>query len=213
MDGLNPEAMEQWRTRMSSGSWWSQGHEKLGKLIRIDDEKYRDIVKARLKAIGNGQASLCVVVIWRLLEAGGVFKDGRPMKNTRSKIMAAIKNEKTGPEERLHRALTGAGVVGYARNDRTLPGSPDFAFHDVRLAVFVDGCFWHGCPEHYKEPKTNAGYWHKKLDGNRKRDGRADSALEKMGWTSLRVWEHEVTDEPKLVAARIKSALKERKKR
>lgn len=59
------------------------------------------------------------------------------------------------------------------------------------MAVFVDGCFWHGCPEHGTKPSTNAGYWAGKIDGNKARDRDTDSRLRAAGWTPLRVWEHD----------------------
>lgn len=76
----------------------------------------------------------------------------------------------------------------------------DLAFTRVRLAVFVDGCFWHGCPVHHTEAKTNTDFWAAKLAGNRARDERVSMLLEEAGWTVLRFWEHEDAGE---VAARI----------
>jgi DNA mismatch endonuclease (patch repair protein) len=79
---------------------------------------------------------------------------------------------------------------------RPVPGIPcraDLVFPGARLAVFVDGCFWHGCPEHYKPPSTNAGYWSAKVTRNVDRDRRVDVALREAGWRVLRVWEHEET--------------------
>jgi DNA mismatch endonuclease (patch repair protein) len=64
-------------------------------------------------------------------------------------------------------------------------------FTRARVAVFVDGCFWHGCPEHGSAPKSNAGYWAAKIEGNRQRDIRTDSQLEDAGWRVIRLWEHE----------------------
>ena len=66
------------------------------------------------------------------------------------------------------------------------------AFVGVRLAVFVDGCFWHGCPSHGTWPVTNAVWWRKKIEMNRARDGETDRFLRELGWESLRLWEHEV---------------------
>jgi DNA mismatch endonuclease (patch repair protein) len=68
---------------------------------------------------------------------------------------------------------------------------PDIIFPKVRVAVFVDGCFWHQCPQHGTEPRTNSGYWAAKLDRNVARDRRNDAALEAAGWRVVRVWEHE----------------------
>lgn len=70
-------------------------------------------------------------------------------------------------------------------------GTADLVFAGPRLAVFVDGCFWHGCPEHFKLPRTNPGYWGPKIERNRARDAEANEALGLAGWTVVRVWEHE----------------------
>ena len=70
---------------------------------------------------------------------------------------------------------------------------PDIVFTRARAAVFVDGCFWHQCPEHGTSPKTNAGWWRHKLDTNAERDRTTDTALAEAGWTVIRIWEHEDT--------------------
>ena len=72
-------------------------------------------------------------------------------------------------------------------------GSPDFVFPKSKLAVFVDGCFWHGCPRHFIQPRGNAAFWQKKIAGNRTRDRIVNRMLRRMGWRVLRVWEHELT--------------------
>jgi DNA mismatch endonuclease (patch repair protein) len=76
-------------------------------------------------------------------------------------------------------------------NHRGLPGRPDIAFTAARIAVFVDGCFWHSCPDHGILPKNNRDWWQEKLARNVQRDREKDTQLEKMGWTVLHVWEHE----------------------
>lgn len=68
-------------------------------------------------------------------------------------------------------------------------------FTRARVAVFVDGCFWHGCPQHGATPKANAGFWEPKIARNKERDGAVTDALERGGWTVIRVWEHEPVDE------------------
>lgn len=108
----------------------------------------------------------------------------------RSRCMSRIRSEKTGPEMRLRRALWIRGVR--YRLHRKLPGKPDLAFADRRLAVFVDGCFWHGCPVHGTSPKSNQSYWGPKIARNRKRDARVSAALRLEGWTVLRFWEHQI---------------------
>ena len=72
---------------------------------------------------------------------------------------------------------------------------PDVVFARQRIAVFIDGCFWHGCPEHGQMPRANAGYWRAKLWRNRQRDEADRAALERGGWTVVRIWEHETTED------------------
>ena len=92
-------------------------------------------------------------------------------------------------------------------NMRTLPGSPDIALTRATIAIFVDGCFWHGCPEHAVAPKANADWWRSKLKANIVRDHRDDSLLQNAGWLVVRVWEHE---DPVAVAAVIERLWRER---
>lgn len=82
----------------------------------------------------------------------------------------------------------------YRVNYAPLPGlrrTADVVFTKQRVAVFIDGCFWHGCPEHYVEPKTRTGFWAAKIAGNAARDAETTRILEEAGWTALRFWEHE----------------------
>ncbi len=83
------------------------------------------------------------------------------------------------------------GISGWRRGS-TLPGRPDFVLRAVRLAVFVDGCFWHGCPKHGTKPRTNAAFWRRKIATNKARDRRVNRELRGMGWRVLRIWEHEL---------------------
>jgi DNA mismatch endonuclease (patch repair protein) len=69
---------------------------------------------------------------------------------------------------------------------------PDFVFSRVRLAIFVDGCFWHGCPKHATKPKNNRTFWHRKLSANKTRDQLVNQSLRRVGWRVLRIWEHEL---------------------
>ena len=85
--------------------------------------------------------------------------------------------------------LRSAHLAGWRRH-LPLPGKPDFVFRSERVAIFVDGCFWHGCPQCYRLPEDNRPYWKAKVDGNRQRDQRANRRLRANGWTVLRFWEH-----------------------
>ncbi|MFC9232781.1 very short patch repair endonuclease [Streptomyces decoyicus] len=112
----------------------------------------------------------------------------------------------TGPEMAVRRLLYASGhryrlqrrVPGFSR--RTI----DIAFPGAKVAVFLDGCFWHGCPEHATHPKANADWWRNKLDGNIARDRETTAHLVEQGWTVLRFWEHE---DPVAVAERIACTL------
>jgi DNA mismatch endonuclease, patch repair protein len=85
-------------------------------------------------------------------------------------------------------------------------GKPDFVFPKQKIALFVDGCFWHGCPQHGTMPKNNRPFWEKKLAGNVERDAYVARQLRKMGWKVIRVWEHELKV-PARVGARVQRAL------
>lgn len=108
--------------------------------------------------------------------------------------MSNMPTESTGPEMELRRRLHRRGLR-YRVNRRDLPGTPDISFSRAKLAVFVDGCFWHGCPEHGTVPKANREWWRRKLEANRERDARKDSALRDRGWMPIHIWEHENPDE------------------
>jgi len=126
----------------------------------------------------------------------------------RSYNMSRIRGRDTKPELRLRKALWAAGLRYRVRN--SLPGKPDIVFPSARLAVFVDGCFWHGCPEHLTWPKSNADFWRRKIKRNIKRDREIDAELEKIGWKGRRYWEHEITDAVDTVSREIARTLKER---
>jgi DNA mismatch endonuclease (patch repair protein) len=95
----------------------------------------------------------------------------------------------------------------YRVNVQGLPGTPDIALTRARIAVFVDGCFWHRCPQHGASPKNNSDWWALKLDGNVERDRRKDVQLEEMGWIPVHIWEHEELD---AAAAKIHRLWRER---
>lgn len=109
----------------------------------------------------------------------------------RSEIMSRVKgrgNQLT--ELRLIELFRAHRFSGWRRNTRVF-GSPDFVFPRLRIAVFVDGCFWHGCPLHGSMPKTNRSFWSKKLTRNKARDRLVMRELRSLGWKPIRVWQHE----------------------
>lgn len=111
--------------------------------------------------------------------------------------MQAIRNRDTGPE-RLIRRLVHAHGLRYRVCARPLPElrrTADMVFRPAKVAVFIDGCYWHGCPEHYKAPRVNPGYWSDKVARNIARDRDTDQRLTAAGWVVLRFWEHEPTED------------------
>lgn len=104
--------------------------------------------------------------------------------------MAAIRSRDTKPEILLRKALFRRGAR--FRVKYKLPGKPDIVFPGRKLAVFMDGCFWHGCPRCYKEPDNNREFWQKKIVKNKERDQYVSKVLGDLGWTVIRVWEHEI---------------------
>ena len=107
-----------------------------------------------------------------------------------SEQMSRMPSKNTKPEIALRQELHKLGLR-YRIHVRKIPGTPDIVFQKAKIAVFVDGCFWHSCPKHGKMPKSNRGWWRKKLEENVKRDKRNDLELESMGWLTVRTWEHE----------------------
>ena len=104
--------------------------------------------------------------------------------------MSRIRASDTGVEVALRRALHGRGLR--FRKTSELPGKPDITFPGARVAVFVDGCFWHRCPNHYQQPIRNADYWRSKVARNCERDRVVATKLRSLGWTVIRIWEHEI---------------------
>ncbi|RRJ96055.1 DNA mismatch endonuclease Vsr [Opitutaceae bacterium TAV4] len=126
----------------------------------------------------------------------------------RSEIMSKVRSKGNRTTElRFIELMRRHGITGWRRNS-TLPGSPDIIFPKQRVAVFIDGCFWHGCPRHFTLPENNMDFWLAKIGKNRTRDRRANAQLWKSGWRVIRIWEHALqkTTQDKLVA-RIRRAL------
>lgn len=120
-----------------------------------------------------------------------------PTTPGRSRNMQAIRRTDTKPEIRLRSALHRSGFR--FRKDLQIRTSarrarPDIVFTARKLAIFVDGCFWHCCPEHGRQPSVNTGYWSPKLQRNVERDRLTDAALRADGWRVVRLWEHESTE-------------------
>jgi DNA mismatch endonuclease, patch repair protein len=120
-------------------------------------------------------------------------------KETRSRVMSSVRNKNTKLEDNLVAILEAAGISGFARYGQGLPGTPDITFWGKKIAVFLDSCFWHGCPKHLRRPSSNKPYWEAKIEKNIKRDRRQRTALRRSGWSVLRIWEHDLRNPLKII--------------
>lgn len=118
-------------------------------------------------------------------------------KDTKPEVLLRTELHQLGLRYRLHRAV----VPGVRRR-------PDIVFGPAKVVVFVDGCFWHGCPDHGTKPKANAAFWAKKISDNRQRDADTDERRKAAGWKVARVWEHE---DPRRAAKKIERAVRRRR--
>jgi DNA mismatch endonuclease (patch repair protein) len=124
--------------------------------------------------------------------------------------MQRNRSRDTRPEVAVRSAVHAMGLRYRvaARPLREVRRTADLVFRGARVAVFVDGCFWHGCPDHFVAPRTNAAYWATKIGRNRDRDAETDALLAEAGWSVVRVWEH---DDPVAGAARVSDAVAHRR--
>jgi DNA mismatch endonuclease (patch repair protein) len=126
------------------------------------------------------------------------------------RVMTGTRSRDTNPELAVRRAVHAMGLR-YRVNTRPLPAmrrSADLIFPREKVAVMVDGCYWHGCPEHYVASKSNTEYWSRKVEKNRLRDAETDSRLRAAGWLVIRIWEHQ---DPHLAAEAVRHAVHARK--
>ncbi|MES9874201.1 MAG: very short patch repair endonuclease [Candidatus Sedimenticola sp. 6PFRAG7] len=129
----------------------------------------------------------------------------------RSYNMSRIRGSNTAPEILLRKKLWAAGLR--YRLKVKISGKPDLVFLSARVAVFVDGCFWHGCPEHYISPKTNAKFWRDKINKNKIRDEVVKKELESEGWCVIRLWEHEIENDVEQCVEKIRTTVGESRQR
>lgn len=120
-------------------------------------------------------------------------------KATRSWVMSRIRGKDTTPELKLRRLLWLRGIR-YRKHDPLVPGRPDISISRARLAVFVDGCFWHGCPRHYRPPKQRSRFWKRKLERNEMRRRQVLKQLKAMGWNVAQIWECKIREDAPGVA-------------
>lgn len=137
-------------------------------------------------------------------------------KEKRSKVMAAVKSTgNVSTEIRVVQAMKAARVRGWRRHmslrisDKgvVITTRPDFVFKEKRVAVYLDGCFWHGCPSHRTFPKSNRAWWRAKLLANVARDQRLNRLLRQQKWCVVRIWEHDVKSDPHRCVRRVQKAL------
>ena len=132
---------------------------------------------------------------------GTYLRDGRapiPRNEAVSKLMSANKNKGTRPELIFRKLLYKSGFAGYRLNVKAFAGRPDIFFPKQKIAIFIDGCFWHGCKKCFTIPKTNKKFWNLKISTNVKRDQLVNIALQQNNIKVLRIWEHEINSEKKL---------------
>ena len=130
-----------------------------------------------------------------------------PLNATVSAQMKKMPRHSTAPEMAVRRELHRRGMR-YRVHPECLPGKPDIVFSKARIAVFIDGCFWHGCPAHGTMPKNNRDWWRDKIARNTERDAAKDAELASAGWLCLHFWEHEA---PESVADAVQELWKSRR--
>lgn len=132
-------------------------------------------------------------------------------KRKRSSIMSSNRGSgNRSTEGRLRAKLVSAKISGWRINAKDVYGKPDFVFDKKRIAVFVDGCFWHGCKQCRNIPTTNRSFWKKKIEGNTNRDVVVSRKLRREGWHVIRFWEHEIRKELDRCVVKIKRILQTR---
>jgi DNA mismatch endonuclease (patch repair protein) len=145
----------------------------------------------------------------RLKLRGGVFKDV-PLKRSAAMGKVRGKGNRT-TEVRLRYALVGAGISGW-RLHAELPGRPDFYFAGQKVALFVDGCFWHGCPKCGHIPKVNRAFWRAKIERNKERSDKWDQILKRQGVLTRHIWECDLKRTPQLFVQKLVRILERRTK-
>jgi len=128
-------------------------------------------------------------------------------KEKRSEVMSRIRSRGNRDTELALMAILRARKIFGWRRHLAIPGRPDFAFRLERVAVFVDGCFWHCCPRCGTRPSSNRQFWEKKLAANRSRDRKVNRLLRQRDWKVVRIWEHELND-PARIAHTLQAVLR-----
>lgn len=121
-------------------------------------------------------------------------------QETRSKIMSKVQSKGTKLEKLLRDVFVEHGWTFFEEQAQDIVGHPDFVYRERKVAIFVDSCFWHGCPRHLRMPASNVDYWSKKIERNKKRDTAVRRQIRQEGWYVVAIWEHELPNSPSLKA-------------
>ena len=163
----------------------------------------RSEVMSRIRGRGNKDTELALVKLFRAHRITG----WRRHVEIRGRDVALRRPRPVQGRNASERLATLHASRSAQRADPTFRVRPDFVFRRERLAVFVDGCFWHGCPKHATKPKNHRAFWRRKLSSNRKRDELVNRALRKSGWQVIRIWECDLAKRPEVCVRRIQRAL------
>jgi len=125
-------------------------------------------------------------------------------KEKRSYVMSRIKSNNTNAEMLLKNSIKGT----FLRYHPKMCGNPDFGIKEKKIAIFVDGCFWHKCPKCFRKPKSNTNYWRPKIDNNVKRDKKITRKLRSDGWKVIRIWEHKIYSDIQKCEFKIREIIK-----
>ena len=133
-------------------------------------------------------------------------------KDVRSYMMSSVKSKDTKIEKSFSKILWQEGIR-YRKSKKTLLGKPDFSIQKYRIVIFIDSCFWHGCEEHCRMPKSNKAFWTKKIKRNIERDKEVTDYYKKNSWNIIRLWEHDLQDQKKLygIIKKLKKVINEAK--
>jgi DNA mismatch endonuclease (patch repair protein) len=158
----------------------------------VFSKRKRSEVMSRICSRGNRDTELAMV---KLLRAAGIrgWRRHLLIRATVESRWLRVERKRTSPRPSPQRG-EGEAVSGSRRSSlgSRLTVRPDFVFRKSRTAIFVDGCFWHGCPKHATWPAHRAAWWRRKIEGNKTRDRLVNRALRRAGWRVLRIWEHEL---------------------
>jgi DNA mismatch endonuclease (patch repair protein) len=143
----------------------------------------------------------------QFLRAAGSRIADNVSTETRTRTMRKVRSRDTKLERAFRQALIAQGLRGYRVAPSNVVGKPDVVYLRAKFAIFVDSCFWHGCPDHCRRPSSNVEYWNSKITRNKARDERVSTSLAEQGWTILRIWEHDLRENPASVVQQITTTL------